>query len=99
MKNDCDGIACDLSAIPHDERESHIALAKSLLAGSVILESDDEMRFEVAPERLKDVARFVENERRCCRHLAFVIEVPARDANLLLRVSGPGVRDELRSLR
>jgi len=94
-----DPIVCDMSAIPADQRQSHIALAKSLLASSVVFESDAEMRFELAPDRLADVIRFVDNERRCCRHLAFFVEVPARDANLLLRVSGPGVREELHALR
>jgi hypothetical protein len=48
---------------------------------------------------MADVVRFLDNERRCCRHLAFVLEVPARDADLVLRVTGPGVREELRALQ
>ena len=101
MKDDprCDPIACDLTAIPVDQRESHIALVRSLLAGNVTFESKLEMRFELGAERLGDVVQFVANERRCCRHLAFVIEVPAHAESVLLRVSGPGVREELHALR
>ena len=93
-----DAIVCDMSAIPADQRESHIALARSLLVNNAVAESEDEMRFALAPEQLSDVVRFIDNERRCCRHLAFILEVPARDANLLLQVTGPGVREELRAL-
>ena len=90
-----DAILCDLSAIPADERESHIALGTSLLATTVVWERDDAVRFEVGADRLADVTRFIENERRCCRHLTFTLMVPARGAALILTICGPGVRDEL----
>ena len=91
-------VVCDLSAIPADERSQHVALGKSLLTGSVVAEGDDEVRFEVGVDRFSDVVRFIDNERRCCRHLSFTLEVPARGGNLAFRISGPGVRDELHAL-
>lgn len=93
-----DAIVCDLSAIPADQRASHFALGKSLLANNVVAERDDEVRFVIGSDRLSDVVRFIDNERLCCRHLSFALDVPARGANLALRLSGPGVRDELHAL-
>jgi hypothetical protein len=93
-----DAIVCDLSAIPADQREAHVALGKSLLTNGIIDERDDEVRVEVEADRFGDVTRFIGNERLCCRHLSFALDVPARGANLVLRVSGPGVRDELQAL-
>ena len=93
-----EGIVCDLTAIPAEERESHLALGRSLLANYVIGAGDNEVRFELGADRLSDVTRFIENERRCCQHLAFSLDIPARSENLTVRVSGPGVRDELDAL-
>lgn len=100
MTNDSksEAIVCDLSAIPADQRASHVALGKSLLADNVVAERDDEVRLEIGADRLGDVARFIDNERLCCRHLSFTLDVPPRGANLALRISGPGVRDELHAL-
>ena len=39
-----DAIVCDLSAIPADQREAHVALGKSLLTNGIIDERDDEVR-------------------------------------------------------
>ena len=93
-------VVCDLSAIPADQRERHFELARSLLFADErrVRDLENGMEFELPADRLADTARFVENERRCCRHLAFTLEVPARGASIVLQVSGPGARDELRAL-
>ena len=94
-----DPIICDLSAIPADQREAHFDLARMLFADERhVRDIENGIEFEVSPERLSDVARFIENERRCCRHLVFALEIPPRNAALVLRVTGPGARDELRAL-
>ena len=93
-----DAILCDLSAIPADQRESHIALGKSLLANDVVAEHDEDVRLTIGAGRLGDVVRFIENERLCCGHLSFALEVPARGADLAFRISGPGVRAEFRAI-
>jgi hypothetical protein len=92
--------ACDLLSMPAAERAAHIALARSLLfrEGQRVTETPDDLTFELPAARFGDVARFVENERRCCAHLRFVIEVQPASAPLLLRIIGPGVRDALQAI-
>jgi hypothetical protein len=91
---------CDLLSIPAPERGAHIGLARSLLfrEGQTVTETTDDLAFELPAARFGDVARFVANERRCCAHLRFVIEVQPRSAPLLLRIIGPGVRDALEAI-
>jgi hypothetical protein len=96
---DSEPIACDISAIPDDQRATHFALARSLFSGAIaVREVDAGVAFELRPDRLAAVAAFVENERRCCRHLAFALEIPPRYGAITLRVSGPGAREEMAAL-
>ena len=90
-------IACDLSAIPADRRAAHFELLRTLFVASEgrVREVDDGLQFELPPDSLTAVARFVDNERLCCPHLAFDLVVPPRGQRLALRVTGPGARDEL----
>lgn len=92
--------ACDLLVLTPVARAEHIALAKSLLfvPDQAIGELRDGLSFEIPISRLGEVARFVENERRCCAHFRFVIEVPPRGAALELRITGSGVRDGLTAI-
>jgi hypothetical protein len=94
------GIRCDLFAIPADERLGHIALVRTLLFGdrAAVRDLEDGYEFSLPPDRLRDVVTFVENERRCCAHLRFSLEVPAMRGPLVLRVTGPGAREELSTL-
>jgi hypothetical protein len=93
-------IVCDLTAIPADRRDAHFELARTLLfgTGQTVHEITDGLLFELPADRLADVSRFIENERLCCRHLAFVLEVPPGGRRLRLRVTGPAAREELRAL-
>ena len=93
-------IMCDLTAIPADQRPAHLAFVRTLVSGSLgaVRQTADGLHFELPPDRLVEAARFVDNERRCCRHFTFAIEIPPREAPLTLRVTGPGAREELRAL-
>ena len=93
-------VVCDLSAIPANQRDAHVQLARALFADrdNAVREVEDGLLVELPVERLGDAARFVGNERLCCRHLAFAIEVPPRSESLALRVTGVGAREELRAL-
>jgi hypothetical protein len=92
--------SCDLTAIPAAERAGHVALARSLFFGehAVARETAEGYEVEIPADRFQDAARFVENERRCCAHLAFSLMLPARGEPLRLRVSGPGATEALRAL-
>ena len=100
MGESLEPIACDLTAIPVDQRPAHVAFVRSLISGSfgAVRETADGLHFELPPNRLAEVARFVDNERRCCGHLAFALEAPPREVPLTLRVTGPGAREELHAL-
>ena len=93
-------VACNLSVIPASERAAHAALARKVLFADEtrVRDIEEGLMFEVRPDRLIDVVTFLENERRCCRHLGFTLEIPPREADLILRVTGPGASDELRAL-
>ena len=84
-------VACVPGAIHPDERPAHFALAARLF-GELAAERrrlPDGYAFRFDPEMLLDVARFVENERRCCPFVTFVIELGPRSGPLWLRLTGP----------
>ena len=93
-------IFCDLGAIPADELDAHIAFARTHLFGApdAAREIEGGYAFSIPAERYEGTAAFVANERRCCAHLRFVLDVPPRGRPLELRVTGPAAREELRSL-
>jgi len=96
---DDEAIACDVSAIPEDQRAAHFALARALFSDAIaVREVDAGVAFDLRPDRLAALAAFVENERRCCRHLAFAVEIPPRDGAITLRITGPGAREEMAAL-
>jgi hypothetical protein len=84
-------IACDLGAIPADQRSDHMETAEQLLLhlASETQELPDGYVFTLAAERYPQVAAFIENERRCCPFFTFVLEVPPGEAPLRLRITGP----------
>jgi hypothetical protein len=83
-------LACVPGAIPESQRAAHFSLIARLfsqrLKGKAPFANGYEYRF--AEEDLVDLARFVENERRCCPFLSFSMQlVPV--GGLLLRLDGP----------
>jgi hypothetical protein len=86
-----------LSAIPAEQRAGHLALVHSLFAEeSQAREVANGLEVSVTADRFADVVSFIDNERRCCPHLSFAVEVPTGNAPLLLRVTGAGAVAELR---
>ena len=84
-------LACVPSAIPAAARQAHFALARELLEvraeERVTLSDGYAIRF--LPDALEAVARFVENERRCCPFLAFALTLDPDCGPLWLRMTGP----------
>ena len=93
-------LACDLTAIETAERERHQARAEGVL-GHVAQEIVDRpdgyaLRFEA--EDYPAITRFVDNERRCCPFLRFVLDVAPGHGPVWLQISGPeGAKDVLRA--
>lgn len=91
-------LACVRSAIPAAAREAHFTLARELLdtraEERVTLPDGYAIRF--LPDALEAVARFVENERRCCPFLTFALTLDPGCGPLWLRMTGPtGTRSVL----
>ena len=84
-------VACVPSAIPAAARHAHFTLAHELLVvraeERVTLPDGYAIRFP--PADLEAVARFVENERRCCPFLTFALTLDADIGPLWLRMTGP----------
>ena len=90
-------IACVPDAIPREQRAAHFALAKRLftelaeargaIPGGYVL--------TFRADALLLIARFVDNERRCCPFIQFEIAVSADAGPVFLRMNGP---DGTRSL-
>src|SRR5687767_9481146 len=84
-------LACTPATIPDAERHAHFALARRLFGGVAVSWADvqDGREYRFPAESLPEVARFVENERKCCPFLAFTLAVEARGEGIRLRMTGP----------
>jgi hypothetical protein len=84
-------VACVPGAIAAEERSKHFARAKQLFAESAkerrALPNGYAFRFDVTV--LEEVARFIENERKCCPFMTFEVEVGPAAGPLWLRMTGP----------
>jgi hypothetical protein len=84
-------LACDLTAIPADERERHGDVARSLFAA--VQETREEpggLAFRLAPELAMWLlaAEFVARESRCCPFFGFALELAPAGRSLWLRITG-----------
>src|ERR1041384_1898991 len=70
-------IACDLAAIPADERAAHSARAEQLLHTSAaeVQELPDGYAFRYTAAQYELVTQFIANERLCCPFFSFTLEV------------------------
>lgn len=84
-------MACNLGAIPADQRNEHLSTAEHLLTrlAAARHELPDGYAFRFAAEHYAQVTAFIANERRCCPFYSFTLEVPAGDGALALRITGP----------
>jgi mercuric ion transport protein len=84
-------IACVPSVIPAAARPAHFALARDLLEvraeERMTLPDGYAIRFRA--DALEAVARFIENERKCCPFLTFALTLDPDCGPLWLRITGP----------
>lgn len=96
----CVPFACDMTAIPAEERGAHHALVRRLMSEAVteMLELPDGLAFRFPAEEYEAVALFVARERSCCPFLRFALEIAPERGPLWLRSTGPqGVTAFLRA--
>ena len=92
--------ACDMTAIPAEERGAHLALIHHLMSEVVteIRELPDGLTFRFPADAYDAVARFVARERLCCPFLGFVLDVTPEQGPLWMRVTGAeGVKQFIRA--
>ncbi len=81
-------IACDLNAIPSEQRQVHIILTESLFAQVEEAQGlTDGYSFRFPASLLQMAAQFVSLERLCCPFFDFTLKVIGDD--LWLTLSGP----------
>lgn len=84
-------IACDMTAIPPDERQAHLATSKDLFSRiEEFRELADgyEFRFASGPDLIVKLGEFISLEKLCCPFLRFVTEVEAEGGPVWLRLTG-----------
>ena len=84
-------LACVPAAIPAAVRQAHFALARDLLEvrAEERLPLPDGYAIRFRADALEAVARFVENERKCCPFLTFALTLDPDCGPLWLRMTGP----------
>lgn len=83
-------LACDLHAIPSDERQEHFELTERLF-GEYVQEriaEKESVVFRFDSEAYPMVTAFVGRERLCCSFMTFEIKVQPGEGALWLRMSG-----------
>lgn len=94
-------IACDLNAIPPENRAEHVVTAQQLFALSQeVWELANGIAFRLPndSETLLQAARFISHERECCPFFTFTLEVQPKGGPLWLRLAGgEGVKEFLLS--
>jgi hypothetical protein len=94
------GLACVPSAIPARERAQHFVLARELLNTQAAerAELPDGYAFRFAAEKLVELVRFIDNERKCCPFMTFNLQIGPEGGPVWLRMTGPlGTREVLQA--
>jgi arsenate reductase (thioredoxin) len=84
-------IACDMTAIPPEQRQVHLATSKELFSCiEEFRELGNGYEFRFAPESdlIVKLAQFIELEQLCCPFLNFVVEVEQESGPVWLRLTG-----------
>lgn len=73
----CGGLACDMTAIPPDERSNHVSRIRWLFGerASSQHEISDGFSFEFRRGGLEEVLRVIAEEQKCCPFLAVSLKV------------------------
>jgi hypothetical protein len=94
------GLVCVPSAIPARERAQHFVLARELLNSQAAERADlpDGYAFRFAADKLVELVRFIDNERKCCPFMTFHLQIGPQAEPIWLRMTGPeGTREVLQA--
>src|SRR5215470_15790621 len=90
-------IACNLNAIPAQEREEHTATAGKMFAQVQELKplpNGYALRLPTSSEMVLTAARFIANESLCCSFFTFTLEVESNGGPIWLHLTGDnGVKE------
>lgn len=84
-------LACDMTAIPPDQRQAHLTTSKQLFSKIQEfrqLANGYEFRFAAEPDLIVKLAEFIALEKLCCPFLNFVMEVEQESGPVWLRLTG-----------
>lgn len=83
-------LACDMTAIPAEQRAAHDALAEHLFteAAEEVQELAEGYRFRFAATDYRLVTAFIANERLCCPFFRFTLDVAPPQGPVWLYMGG-----------
>jgi hypothetical protein len=98
-ENESIGLICVPSAIPAPERARHFVLARELLnKAAERADLPDGYAFRFAADKLVELVRFIDNERKCCPFMTFHLQIGPQAGPIWLRMTGPeGTREVLQA--
>lgn len=95
-------LVCDLTAIPTPVRQEHLLTATQVFQAAVTIQdlpNGYALRLPNEGDLFMALARFVENERRCCPFFHFGLDLEPNGGPLWLRITGgEGVKELLQSV-
>lgn len=82
--------ACNMTAIPENEREAHEKRAIRLYSQEVLeaRELSDGHAFRFDPTQYQELVTYIANERLCCSFLHFTLDVASDHGDIWLHVTG-----------
>jgi hypothetical protein len=85
------GLCCQLDLLSRAERAAHAWMVEELFGDAVLGHSErsDGYDFVFETERLPELLRFIELERRCCPFLRLVMEIEGGGEAVRLQITGP----------
>lgn len=100
METNQSPLACDMTAIPADQRPVHLAASRELFSQiQETRELSDGYQFRFANDAsvIRGLAEFIVLEKLCCPFLSFAIEIEAETGRVWLRLTGrEGVKEFIR---
>lgn len=82
-------IACDMTAIPQDQRQLHIDASKELFSRiQEFRELENGYEFRFTSDVIVELAQFIALEKLCCPFLNFFVEVEEESGPVWLRLTG-----------